>query len=67
MGNPPKENWNKLRKLLGYLKRKTNLPLILRANSVNGLKWWVDASYAAYDGMKGHTRGKMSMKKTDEG
>ena len=27
------------------------------------LKWWVDASYAAHDNMRGHTGGTMSMEK----
>ena len=55
MRKPDKDDWKKLRKLLGYL--------ILRADRVNVLKWWVDASYAAHDNMWGHTRGTMSMGK----
>ena len=30
---------------------------------MNTIKWWVDASYAAHDDMRGHTGGKMSMVK----
>ena len=52
---PDEGDWNKLRRLLGYLKRMIKLPLILRANGVNVLKWWVEASYAAHDNMRGHT------------
>ena len=59
--NTDEDDWKKLRRLLGYLKRVIKLPLILRANGVNVLKWWVDASYAAHDDMQGHTRGTMSM------
>ena len=61
--NPDKKNWKKLRRLLGYLKRTIKLPLILRANRVNVLKWWVDASYEAHDDMRGHMVGNMSMGK----
>ena len=43
------------------------LPLILRADVVNVLKWWVDASYAAHDDMRGHTGGTMSMGKDGRG
>ena len=38
-----------LRRLLGYLKIMIKLPLIMRANGVNMIKWWVDAFYAAHD------------------
>ena len=57
------DDWKKLRRLLGYLKQTIKLPLILRADRVNVLKWWVDASYAAHDNMRGHTGGTMSMGK----
>ena len=59
--NPDKENWKKLRIIIGYLKRTIKLPLILQAKEVNVIKWWVDASYAAHDDMRGHTGGTMSM------
>ena len=48
---PDEDDWKKLRRLFGNLKQTIKLPLILRANGVNVLKWWVDASYAAHDGM----------------
>ena len=60
---PDEDEWKKLRRLLGYLKRTIKLPLILRSDGVNVLKWWVDASYAAHDDMWGHTGGTMSMVK----
>ena len=65
--NPEKDDWKKPRRLLGYLKRTIKLPLILRADRVNVLKWWVDASYAAHDDMRGHTVGTMSMGKDERG
>ena len=57
---PDEEDWKKLRRLIDYLKRTIKLPLILRADGVNVLKWWVDASYVAHDDMRGHTGGTMS-------
>ena len=48
---PDEDDWKKLRRLLGYLKRTIKLPLILQAEGVNVLKWWVDASYVAHDDM----------------
>ena len=61
MSNLDEDNWKKLRRLLGYLKRTIKLPLILRANGINFLKWWVDASYADHDVMRWHTGGTMPM------
>ena len=43
------------------------LPLILRADGVNVLKWSVDASYATHDDMQGHNGGTMSMGKDGRG
>ena len=34
---------------------------------MNVLKWWVDASYAAHENMRGRTRGTMSMGKDRRG
>ena len=50
---PVEDDRKKLRRFIGYLKRKIKLPLILRSDGVNLLKWWVDASYAAHDNMRG--------------
>ena len=60
---PEEDDWKKLRRLLGYLKQTIKLPLILRSYGLNMLKWWVDASYAAHDDMRGHTGGTMLMGK----
>ena len=49
--NLEEDNCKKLRRLLGYLKRTIKLPLILQADGVNVIKWWVDASYAAHENM----------------
>ena len=64
---PDEDDWKKLRRLIGYLKQTIKLPLTLRANGVNVLKWWVDASYAAHDDMWGHTGGTMPMGKGGHG
>ena len=63
MRKPDEDDWKKLRRLLGYLKRTINLPLIIRADRVNVLKWWLDASYASHDDMREHTGRTMSMGK----
>ena len=58
---PDEDEWKKLRILLGYLKETIKLPLILRADGLNVLKWWVDASYEANDKIWGQTGGTMLM------
>ena len=65
--NLDEDNRKKLQRLLRYLKRTIKLPLILRYYGVNVLKWWVGVPYAVNEDMQGHTRGKIPMKKTDEG
>ena len=52
---PDEDNWNKPRRLLGYLKRTIKLLPILHADGLNIVKWWVDASYTAHDDMRAHT------------
>ena len=64
---PDEYDWKKLMRLLGYLKRTIKLPPILRADGVNVLKWWVDASYEAHDDIRGHTGESMSMGKDGRG
>ena len=64
---PDEDNWKNLRRLIGDLKRTIELSLILRADGVNVLKWWVNASYAAHDDMRGNTGGTMSMGKDGRG
>ena len=67
MRKPDENDWKKLRRLIGYLKQTIKLPLILRADGLNVLKWLVDASYAANDNMRVHTGGTMSMGKDGRG
>jgi hypothetical protein len=46
-----------------YIKGTINLPLILRADNLNVIKWWVDASFTTHDDCRGHTGGTMSLGK----
>jgi hypothetical protein len=42
--SPNKDNWAKVKQLLGYLKGTINMPLILLADSLMLLCWWVNAA-----------------------
>jgi hypothetical protein len=61
--NPNEDDWGKLRRLMRYIKGTINLPLILRADNIHVIKWWVDASLATHDNCRGHTGGTMSLGK----
>ena len=43
-----------------YLRGSLYMPLILEAEDVHVIKWWVDTSFAAHPDMKSHTGGTMS-------
>jgi hypothetical protein len=61
--SPYEDDWEKLKRVLRYLKSTINLPLILRADNLNIIKWWVDASYACHGDCRGHTGATMSVGK----
>jgi hypothetical protein len=63
VSNPDEDDWEKLRRLMRYIKGTINLPLTLRAESLNVIKWWVNASLATHNDCQGHTGGTMSLGK----
>jgi hypothetical protein len=60
---PDEDDWNKLKRLLKYTRRTIYMHLILRADSLSIIKWWVDASYATHGDCRGHTGAMMSLKR----
>jgi hypothetical protein len=58
---PTKDDDNKLARAIKYLRSTKDLVLRLRADKLNILKWWVDASFAVHKDMKSHTGGVMGM------
>jgi len=58
--SPKKEDWAKVKQMLGYLKGAKNMPLILSVDSLMLLPWWIDAAYAVHHDCKGHTGAGMS-------
>jgi hypothetical protein len=53
--NPDANDWEKLRRLMRYIKGTINLPLILRVDGLNVIKWCVNASFATHNECRGHT------------
>jgi hypothetical protein len=58
---PDEDDWNKLKRLLKYIRGKIYMPLILRADILSIIKWWVDTSYATHGDCRGHTGAMMSL------
>ncbi len=58
---PDRDDWEKLRHLVEYLKRDRARPLVLGAENDGLLLWYVDASFAVHPNMRGHTGGGLTM------
>jgi hypothetical protein len=58
---PDRDDWEKLRHLVEYLKRDLARPLVLGAENDGLLMWYVDASFAVHPNMRGHTGGGLTM------
>ncbi len=53
-------DWEKLRRLLGYLKGTIHIKRKLSAFNLHTMYTWVDASYAVHPDMHSHTGGAIS-------
>ena len=53
--NPDKNDYEKLKRVIKYLRETISLPLVLGADDSNTLVWSVDASFAIHMDMKSHT------------
>ena len=63
LNNPNEDDYQKLIRLVRYLRGTKELILTFRANNDSIVRWWVDASYAVHDDMKGHTGATLSLGK----
>ena len=54
------DDWNKLKRLLQFIKGTINDKRIIGAYGLNDLLTWVDAAYAVHPNMRSHTGGCMS-------
>ena len=57
------DDWKKLLRLMQYMRNTTDMPLMLRADGTNIVKWWVDGSYAVNPDMSSQTGGTMFLGK----
>eukprot|EP00978_Attheya_sp_CCMP212_P044491 scaffold312039_cov31-Attheya_sp.AAC.1 len=58
---PDVDDYKKLARVMKYLRRTVNMPLVLEGDNMRILKWWVDASYAVHPDMRSHTGGTLSL------
>ena len=52
---PNEDYWNKLTRLLSYLKSTIKIVLLLEADDIQELKWYVDASFGTHSDLKSYT------------
>jgi hypothetical protein len=57
---PNENNWEKVLRLLKYIRGMIYMPLILRVDILSVVKWWVNASFTTHENCYGHTGGMMS-------
>jgi hypothetical protein len=57
---PTRHDYNKLSRVIKYLRKTKDLVLRLSADNLNIIKWWIDASYGIHHDMRSHTGGVMS-------
>jgi hypothetical protein len=58
--NPNKDDWKKLHRLLKYINGTREDKLILAADNLHIIKWYVDAAFAVHPDFKSHTGGSMT-------
>jgi hypothetical protein len=60
---PDTDDYKKLTRVVRYLCGSIEVPLILEADNMHIIKWWVDASFAVHTDMKRHTGPVVSLGK----
>ena len=60
---PDTDDYKKLARVMRYLRGSINMPLVLEADDVQVVKWWIDASFAVHPDMRSHTGGAMTLGK----
>jgi hypothetical protein len=60
---PDEDDWGKVKRTLCYIRSTIYMPLILRADGLKIVKWWVDTSFAIHKDYRGHTGATMSLER----
>jgi hypothetical protein len=59
--SPDRQDWAKLLKMMGYLKKTRQDVMVLRADESGEIIWHVDAAFAVHNDKKSHTGATMSL------
>ena len=51
---PMEQDYNKIRRVISYLKETVHLPLVIGADNSGTLTWNIDASFAVHPDCKSH-------------
>ena len=60
---PDQDDWNKLLRMLRYLRATKNVVKTLSMDNTGIVHWWADAAFAVHPDMKSHTGGILSVGK----
>ena len=63
VSKPTKQDWNKLIRMMKFLKSTKHDVLTLAMDDITVIKWHLDASFAVHDNMRSHTGAVMSLGK----
>ena len=58
---PTESDWKKLTRMMEYLKATSKMTLKLRADNLQVVKWYVDASFAVHPDYRSHTGAVMTL------
>jgi hypothetical protein len=62
VNTPDEDDWGKVKRVLRYIWIIIYMPLIIRADGLNIVNWWVDgASFTTHKDCRGHTCARMSL------
>ena len=61
VNKPDQDDFKKLTRVVKYHQGTRDMILTLGFQNDGVMTWWVDASYAVHNDMKGHTCGTMSL------
>ena len=60
---PDHDDYKKLARAMNYLRNTITLPLMLEADDLQLVHWWIDGAFATHHEMRRHTGGAMSLGK----
>ena len=58
--SPDKDDWNKLIRVIRYLRGSRDIKLTLEADDMLVIKWFIDGSFAVHPDMRSHTGATMT-------